>query len=187
VDGDFDYSQLSRAQLQEALTRIERTKYPINYERILRELETRPPDQPALPAPSSPVSLVAWYSVALFGGCVSLWLFLGIVLRLVGAAALVTGSRFFVPLVGVTVPFVLYLRLVAKHPQHFRRVALAIAFVGSLLCTLAADVLSGYGLSRPAMVFFGMLSANVVIASLVSTRQGMRQLQPPSNNRWRGP
>jgi membrane protease YdiL (CAAX protease family) len=44
MDGDIDYSQFSRAQLEEALTRIDPTRFPRNYENLRHELGTRAPE-----------------------------------------------------------------------------------------------------------------------------------------------
>ena len=43
MDGGIDYSQYSREQLEGALLRIDRSRYPLNLERLTRELESRPP------------------------------------------------------------------------------------------------------------------------------------------------
>ena len=38
----MNYSLLSRAQLEEALTRIDRVRFPMNYDNLVKELQTRP-------------------------------------------------------------------------------------------------------------------------------------------------
>jgi hypothetical protein len=56
MDGDIDYTNLSRAQLEEALTRIDRSRFPLNYDHLVKELDTR---GPALPQASAPAALLA--------------------------------------------------------------------------------------------------------------------------------
>jgi len=41
VDGEIDFRGFDRAQLEDALRRIDRTRYPVNYQRALAELERR--------------------------------------------------------------------------------------------------------------------------------------------------
>ena len=41
-DGDIDYRGFTRAELEDALQRIDRAQYPINYSRLRRELASRP-------------------------------------------------------------------------------------------------------------------------------------------------
>jgi hypothetical protein len=42
-DGDIDFSTYTRAQLEDALQRIDGGRYPLNYHALVRELATRPP------------------------------------------------------------------------------------------------------------------------------------------------
>jgi uncharacterized YccA/Bax inhibitor family protein len=55
MDGDIDYSTFERPQLEEALTNIDRDRYPNNYQNLVRELSIRP--APANPSPSSNAGL----------------------------------------------------------------------------------------------------------------------------------
>jgi hypothetical protein len=41
MDGDIDYSRFSRAQLEEALTRIDKVRFPKNLAKLMSELEAR--------------------------------------------------------------------------------------------------------------------------------------------------
>jgi uncharacterized membrane protein YjgN (DUF898 family) len=41
TDGQIDYSRYTRAQLEDAVSRIDRNLYPLNYQRLLAELERR--------------------------------------------------------------------------------------------------------------------------------------------------
>ena len=41
TDGEIDYSRYTRAQLEDAITRVDRTLYPLNYEHLVAELERR--------------------------------------------------------------------------------------------------------------------------------------------------
>ena len=55
TDGDIDYQHLDIGQLEEALRNIDRARFPINYERLLVELERRgaaPHPKPPKPAPT---------------------------------------------------------------------------------------------------------------------------------------
>lgn len=51
MDGGIDYSAFSRAQLEDALTRIDKDRYPRNYESLVRELQVRPTVPPVAGAP----------------------------------------------------------------------------------------------------------------------------------------
>jgi hypothetical protein len=75
TDGEVDYSTLSRAQLEEALTRIDRHRYPRNYQSLVKELKTRPPETQSPPEPrdlSTWVMIIGWYQIAATAYC--LWL-----------------------------------------------------------------------------------------------------------------
>jgi uncharacterized membrane protein YjgN (DUF898 family) len=47
TDGEIDYRSFTRAQLEEALTRIDRTHFPLNYARLMAALEQRRGDETA--------------------------------------------------------------------------------------------------------------------------------------------
>jgi hypothetical protein len=51
MDGDIDYTKLSRAQLEEVWAHIDAARYPLNFRNLQRELEARP----AEPPPSVPI------------------------------------------------------------------------------------------------------------------------------------
>jgi small-conductance mechanosensitive channel len=197
VDGDFDYSQLSRAQLEEALTRIDRGRYPINYQRILRELEVRsqesPTGQSVQPQPSV-LNLIAWYSIGLVSAYVVAYFCAGFVVAAVLAVLGLKGvfePKLMPPLIGtliaIAAPLVLYLRLVRTQPGKFLRVASGVAIIASFLCAALSYIFADAQTPRPATVFFATVTLNFTIGSLVGTLYGTRQLKPPSNNRWRGP
>jgi hypothetical protein len=57
MDGDIDYSMFTRAQLTEALTRIDRARYPKNLSNLLTTLAASPIDPSD---PSQKRSLVRW-------------------------------------------------------------------------------------------------------------------------------
>lgn len=50
TDGQIDYSRYTRAQLEDALSRIDRNLYPLNYEHLVGELERRRTDEAATAA-----------------------------------------------------------------------------------------------------------------------------------------
>jgi uncharacterized membrane protein YjgN (DUF898 family) len=45
ADGEINYSGYTREQLLEALTRIDRARYPLNFANLTRELDARPPEE----------------------------------------------------------------------------------------------------------------------------------------------
>lgn len=50
VDGGIDYSRYSRAALEDALGRIDRTRYPLNYQQLVAELQRRQSEEAAAQA-----------------------------------------------------------------------------------------------------------------------------------------
>jgi hypothetical protein len=65
TDGDIDYSKFSRAQLEDALSRIDRDRYPRNYESLVKELGVRPVETP-VPRQRDMrnwVTLIGWYQI----------------------------------------------------------------------------------------------------------------------------
>jgi hypothetical protein len=196
MDGDFDYSRLSRTQLEEALTRIDKGRYPINYQRILKELEVRPPESPAAPAEAkqSVLNLITWYSLGLVVAYVLAYFWAGFVAMMVLAVLHpkdVASPEAIPPLIGslisVAAPLVLYLHLARKQPGKFLLVAAGVAIAASFLCTVISYIFSDTKLPKPGTVFVATLILNFTMASLVGTLSGLRQLKPPANNRWRGP
>src|SRR5215469_5244347 len=195
MDGDFDYSRLSRSQLEEALTRIDKDRYPVNYQRILRELEVRPPESPAVPvqAEQSLLNLIAWYSIGLVVVYVVGYACAGFLAMIV--FTVLHPKQAFNPeaippvtvlLISIAAPLVLYFHLARKQPGKFLRVAAAVAIAASFLCTAISYILADTRLPKPATVFVTTLVLNFTIASCAGTLSGLRQLKPPANNRWRG-
>lgn len=198
MDGDFDYSQLSRPQLEEALTRIDRARYPINYQRILRELEVRPPESPAAQsaqAQPSVLNLIAWYSIGLVVAYVVTYLsvgFVGTILVAVMHQKAATGADAVPPtwirsLIAIAAPLVLYFHLARTYPDKFLRAAAGIAIVASLICMAISYIPADAKTPGPATVFVTTVMLNFSTASLVGTLNGMRQIKPPANKRWRDP
>jgi hypothetical protein len=67
-DGTIDYSTFSRAQLVEALSRINRSRYPRNFETLKRELDSRGPEaSPVIPATSKRRPFLVWLIVVTTG------------------------------------------------------------------------------------------------------------------------
>jgi hypothetical protein len=67
MDGDIDYSQYSRAQLEEALSRIDKARYPKNLEKLRVALDLVPIEDPAQPRArdySKWTLALGWYLVA---------------------------------------------------------------------------------------------------------------------------
>jgi uncharacterized membrane protein YjgN (DUF898 family) len=54
TDGDVDYRSLTRAELEEALTRIDRTRFPLNYARLMAALEQRRAEENAASSAAQP-------------------------------------------------------------------------------------------------------------------------------------
>jgi hypothetical protein len=70
MDGGIDYSAFSRAQLEDALTRIDKDRYPRNYESLVRELQVRPMVSPVASAPRDLrkwVIVLGWYQLLATG------------------------------------------------------------------------------------------------------------------------
>jgi hypothetical protein len=67
TDGEINYASFTREQLDEALTRIDRQRYPINYHRLLFEIEQRSGERCSggvpLPGESPPVAAGAADSI----------------------------------------------------------------------------------------------------------------------------
>jgi hypothetical protein len=191
MDGDFDYSRLSRTQLEEALTRIDKGRYPVNYQRILKELEARPPDSQTPPTrpEQSVLNLIAWYSIGLVVaylvayGCAGLvvTMLLAVLYREVPAEPVI--PRLLDSLIWTTAPLVLYLHLVRSQPGRYLRVATGVAIAASVLCAVISSIPTGVKAPKPATVFVATLMLNFAVASLVGTLSGMRHLKPPANNR----
>jgi hypothetical protein len=67
MDGDIDYSKFTRMELDEALTRIDRHRYPKNYANLVEEAAIRPAAAPIVRAPrdlSRWVEWIGWYQLA---------------------------------------------------------------------------------------------------------------------------
>jgi hypothetical protein len=192
MDGDFDYSQLSRAQLEEALTRIDRHRYPVNYQKILRELEVRPADAP--PAPEvlpSLMSLTGWYSMGLVSATILFEFGVAAVaalLRWAGASVPdVTSSPVVGSLVTIVAALVVYFRLIRNHPRQFGPVATGVAVVVSSFWAILTHLTPASKTISPITVLIATLTFNFTVASLVGSYHGVRGLKVPANNRWRGP
>jgi hypothetical protein len=64
MDGDVDYSRYSRAELEEALSSIDRSRFPRNYEHLRRELDSRAPE----PQPQPIRPLRAFFALLALSG-----------------------------------------------------------------------------------------------------------------------
>jgi len=174
MDGDFDFSQLSREQLEQELSRLDKAKYPLNHQRLLLELETRT-DGTEVKAPPSFVALIARYSFFLAVAYLSL-----LVLAIFGLAR----SPVLLMAVATVPTFLVFLHLARHHQSDYSWAAVGIAAVGSMLSAgISAIDLS----SKPITVLLATAVLNCAMASLAGTLNAMRHLEPPSNNRWRGP
>jgi hypothetical protein len=140
MDGDIDYSQFSRAQLEEALTRIEPTRFPRNYENLRRELATRAPEPQRERGPPAIAVLVGCYAGAfvllqglalfLFGS--ALVVIFGVPSELTHRAMLVNFAVFAVVAVGT------FFHLARNFPGQFAKVAVGVAVVISGLSAINA-------------------------------------------------
>jgi hypothetical protein len=66
MDGDIDYSKFTRAELNEALTRIDRARYPKNLSNLLTALAAAPVDRPGASTEQSSVRwerIFGWYFI----------------------------------------------------------------------------------------------------------------------------
>jgi hypothetical protein len=124
TDGEIDFTQYSRENLEKALARIDRDSYPRNYENLLKELAARGPDLAAWHAASSE----ATESAAAAAPNRAAYLIVVVLLTFAGVAAF-TGLDTTVsmnPTFGVVIPsfvgaavlaYVLWL-LAWKHPER---------------------------------------------------------------------
>jgi hypothetical protein len=74
MDGDIDYSNFSRQELEEAASRIDRTQYPKNYENIVAALRLVPEMTPPM-EDIRPVSMWPYFVAAFLSAAVMLVLF----------------------------------------------------------------------------------------------------------------
>jgi hypothetical protein len=190
MDGDIDYSRYSRAQLEEALTRIDRSKYPVNYENLRRELDARAPEPQRETRPPSTAFLIVCYTMAV--------LVLNAVVRLFFDAALVlifhdpSEARgvagpwklgiFFALLVGAC------FHLARTYRSQFANVMVGVALVLGGFNVLAARLPPFRSTLNPIAAILQVLVltllaavAGRVLAAVFGSRGA------PSNNRWRGP
>ena len=68
-DGDIDYARFTRAQLEDALARIDRREYPLNFANLTTELARRPVEPPVVPSrddtlTGAGLALPAWFQHA---------------------------------------------------------------------------------------------------------------------------
>jgi hypothetical protein len=188
MDGDFDYSKLSRAQIEEALTRIDKGRFPLNNERLLKELQARPPEAPQVTPPPSTMVLIARYSASLAFAYIFLvggWRLVSVLLSPRTDIFAAFRSPLVNSLIGIVAPLVVYVHLAGEHPNRFLRVASGVAFLVSFL-----DAALFYSPSNPRtslLVFIGMLVGNCAVAAVVGNLRNVGRVEPPSNNRWRGP
>lgn len=73
-DGTVDYRSYTLAELKEALSRIDRSKYPINLRNLEAEIASRPVPASSIPSPRRPLRLKAWF----FGFCWYLIVWFGV-------------------------------------------------------------------------------------------------------------
>jgi hypothetical protein len=107
MDGDIDYSKFSRIDLVEALTRIDKQRYPKNYANLLKEVGARPPAVPTERHSrdlSKWVMWIGWYQLAaslifvhtlLLSVSPATWIISWMAIALLGLAALTATAGVF--------------------------------------------------------------------------------------------
>jgi hypothetical protein len=192
MDGDIDYSRYSRADLEEAITRIDRSKFPINYQNLHRELDTRPPEPARETRPPSAALLIVCYTAAVLVLNAVLNLFLSAALFVIyhdnapsdfgEMATHLKEGIFLVLVVGA------YFHLARSFRGQFAKTAVGVAFALSVFNLLAARLPRFQTTVSPVTAFLGMLALMLLAAGVGRALSALfGSVGAPSNNRWRGP
>jgi hypothetical protein len=190
MDGDIDYSRFSRAQLEDALTRVDRARYPRNYENLRRELDARAPEPHQVARAPSIAVLVGCYAGAflLVQGLANLLLTSALVVILREPSQFRGGATPMQLAVFAAFAVGMYVHLSRNFPGQFAGVAIGVALVISALNAIGS-IFGPFGLTpNPMIAFAGMLVLTLlaaVVGRILSAAIGSRAA--PSNNRWRGP
>jgi len=183
MDGDTDYSKYSRAQLEEALTRIDANRYPRNFQNLTKELRGRPPDLPSEPKTTSVAALIGRYSLALlFTEFLFICIYLVVATVALGPQAYPSTVRrhIVIPDAALLVAaFLLYWHLAKHHPTRFPRVAIGVVVVVSVLNALPSP--------KPVFSFALAFLVNSGIASLAGNFFSTSHPGKPANQRLERP
>lgn len=192
MDGDIDYSRYSRADLEEAIARIDRSRFPINYQNLRRELDTRDPELLREPRPPSVAFLIVCYTAAVLVLNAVLNLFLSAVLAVIyhdnapsdfrNMATHLKEGIFLVLVVGA------YFHLARSFRGQFAKTAIGVAFALSAFNLLATRLPRFQMTVSPVAAFLGMLALMLLAAAVGRGLSALfGSVGAPSNNRWRGP
>lgn len=170
MDGDIDYTNLSRAQLEEALRRIDRSRFPLNYDHLVQELGARGPALPQGSAPTALLTVIGWHAFSL----IALDMVFGFVLLTAQALVLhrlldnISEARWIVKIVGTAaVTLAVYLHLEKRHSVAFPKAAAGVAIIVSLFATLMAYFGSHEQVPTAMFALATIFALNIVIASSV--------------------
>jgi hypothetical protein len=191
MDGDIDYTALSRAQLAEALTRIDKVRYPRNYENLVRELSARPPDSPQQSRPVTLLAVIGRYTLSLVMLEVTFGVLLGEVRLYVfhGSFDHILGLYLLVKVLAIgAIALAVYVHLAKHHHVSFPKAAAGVVVAVSLFSPFAAYFDPHAKTFRPLLVLVTTLLFNLLIAYVAGRLSGWRRSgATPVNNRWSVP
>jgi hypothetical protein len=176
TDGDVDYRSFTRAQLEEALSRIDPQRYPLNHARLLRELAARPPIATQAPIHKGGVSkpssarLVITYTVTLTILSVFAGFIIGVSRRIApGLIPKHVDGQFDAGLAlwavgALVVCFLVYRHLARRHRARYFRVGVPVAALVGLGNFASSALLSG---SFPSL-WFAVVAMGLYLGWLVA-------------------
>jgi hypothetical protein len=180
-DGTVSYTTYSRAQLVEALSRIDRSRYPRNFAALNRELQLRDPDS-ADDVPRTPARLPAIvfrYSLLLIGLQVGAGVLQGEVrMALAGefhhAPPATTASLIIRFVVSGAIALAVYSYLAKHHRTSYTRAGAWVAVVVSLGNLLFAYVEQHTTVRAPLILLVAALAFNLVLVYVAGRLRGVR-------------
>jgi hypothetical protein len=182
MDGDIDYSKYSRAQLEEALSRIDSARYPQNFARLQRELQMKPPEPLPAREPPTILGLIGAYAGALLAlQFIAGFIFTGVTVFFEGQHFKLEELRkgsVILTAAASTAAFLVYLHLAKHHLALYIRVALGVAIVVS--------VITAFMSARPIPALFAILIPNLVIGTLAGSFISVSGAKAPANSRSSG-
>ena len=184
MDGDKEYSKYTRAQLEEALSRIDSARYPQNFARLQRELQMKPLSSrcPGTRTSNRVLGLIGAYAGALLAlQFIAGFIFTGVTVFFEGQhfklEELCKGSVILAAAAS-TAAFLVYLHLAKHHLALYIRVALGVAIVVS--------VITAFMSARPIPALFAILIPNLVIGTLAGSFISVSGAKAPANSRSSG-
>jgi hypothetical protein len=152
TDGTIDYSRYTRAQLLDALTRIDGNRYPLNFQALNRELAVRPTETTAhRPSRALPFPIfVVWNATVLSMLLILSGLALGLVQTLISGdfdrllhgtvnRTPPTGTSLLIRLVTtIAITFGFYMHLAAHRRSSYRKLGVWVAVAVSVPTPLFA-------------------------------------------------